>query len=64
MFSGLDLILYIQKDEYLKGLSLGQGVRLDIHPFGSLPFVQDNGMSIAPGLQHYLALRMVIKMQQ
>ena len=53
------MLIYIQDESYIPGLQLGRGIRLDVHPFGSMPFVKDNGISVAPGQQAYVGLRVV-----
>ena len=53
------MILYIEEDEYVNGLQLGRGIRVDIHPYQTMPFVTESGMSVAPGQQAYISLQMV-----
>lgn len=58
-FLGLNLRLYLQEHEYVPGLAEGVGFRLDIHDFGTLPFVEENGLALAPGLENFIAMKRV-----
>ena len=53
------MLLYLEGHEYVAGLSPGRGARVDIHPFKTMPFVEENGISVAPGTTTYVGLRMV-----
>ncbi len=56
---GLSLILYIQEHDYLKSLTTGVGVRVAVHPFGSVPFMSETGISLSPGTENFFGLKMV-----
>ena len=53
------MLLYIQDYEYLKGLTLGKGVRLALHPFNTSAFVVENGISLAPGTEAFIGTKLV-----
>lgn len=61
---GLDLILYIQNREYVKGIQQGRGMRLNVHEYGTQPFVEESGVSIPTGFQTYVGLRQVIELRK
>ncbi|XP_045167548.2 amiloride-sensitive sodium channel subunit alpha-like [Mercenaria mercenaria] len=48
---GLALELNIEQDEYIAALSPDAGVIVTIHPRGTYPFPQDEGISIPPGFK-------------
>ena len=52
------MLMYIEKHEYIEGLTQGQGMRLVIHPFNTMPFVAANGLSLAPGEETYIGIRL------
>jgi hypothetical protein len=56
---GLHLKLFTEHNEHIAGLRAGKGVRLAIHPPGTMPFVAENGISLATGLALYAGLRLV-----
>ncbi|XP_076465407.1 epithelial sodium channel subunit gamma-like [Babylonia areolata] len=55
---GLNMEMFIHQDEYVSALASEAGVRVLIHPRGSAPFPEDNGVSIAPGLSTSISIRM------
>ncbi|XP_053382877.1 degenerin unc-8-like [Mercenaria mercenaria] len=48
---GLVLELNIEQDEYIAALSPDAGVRITIHPRGTYPFPEDDGISVPPGFK-------------
>ena len=58
---GLNLILYVEEREYLRGITQGLGARFVIHPFKTLPFVAENGLSVATGTETFVGIKMVSK---
>ena len=57
--TGLRLVLYLEDHEVIEGLTQGRGARVDIHPFNTMTFPVETGMSVAPGFETYLGIRMV-----
>ncbi|XP_067664680.1 amiloride-sensitive sodium channel subunit gamma-like [Haliotis asinina] len=56
---GLSLELYLDQDEYIAALSPSAGARVLIHPRNSMPFPEDEGISITPGVSTSVGLRKV-----
>ncbi|XP_071102852.1 epithelial sodium channel subunit gamma-like [Haliotis cracherodii] len=56
---GLSLELYLDQEEYIPALSPSAGARVLIHPRNSMPFPEDEGISIAPGVSTSVGLRKV-----
>ncbi|XP_041368150.1 degenerin-like protein asic-1 [Gigantopelta aegis] len=56
---GLSLEMYIEQKEYIGSLTQAAGVRVLIHPRNSMPFPEDQGISIPPGYETYVGIRMV-----
>ena len=55
---GLSLVVYTQEREYLKGLTMGKGMRVQLHPFNTLPILE-NAYSIAPGFETFMGIKLV-----
>ena len=53
------MILFLEKDEYVSGITEGSGVVIDVHPFKTMAFPEHNGISVAPGTTTNVAMRMV-----
>ena len=51
--------MYIESREHIPGMSLGSGLRMDIHPFKTMPFLWRTGLSVPSGAQTYVGLTMV-----
>ena len=51
--------MYVNYAEYLHGHTTGRGLRLDIHPYQTLPFVSENGISVTTGHSTYIGLKLV-----
>lgn len=58
-FSGLELLINIDKDEYLDFLTDGFGIRVDIHDKGTRAYPLESGVSISPGAAAFIGLQMV-----
>ena len=56
---GLHLVLYIEHDDYIKGIQQGRGLRVFVHPFGTQPFVEESGFAVPTGFQTFAAMRQV-----
>ncbi|KAI0207077.1 Degenerin unc-8 [Lamellibrachia satsuma] len=54
---GLSLKLFVEQFEYLESLSDAAGVRLVVHNQTSMPFPEDDGISISPGTKMFVGLR-------
>ena len=55
------MVLYIQERDYTKGINQGRGMRMFIHPYGTQPFVEESGLSVATGFSTFIGLRQVDK---
>ncbi|KAI8786498.1 amiloride-sensitive sodium channel subunit beta, partial [Biomphalaria glabrata] len=53
----LELVLFLELDEYLPGITGGKGAQIVIHPQGSYPFVEEEGIPIAAGSQTIISLK-------
>ena len=51
--------LFVEQFEYLKSVSDAAGVRLVVHNQTSMPFPEDDGISISPGTKTSVGLRRV-----
>ena len=58
-FAGLDLILFTEQHEYLDDFVQDLGFRLQIHPYGTMTNLVQHGISISPGFQTNIGLKMV-----
>ncbi|KAK6989097.1 degenerin unc-8, partial [Biomphalaria glabrata] len=56
---GLELVLFLELDEYLPGITGGKGAQIVIHPQGSYPFVEEEGIPIAAGSQTIISLKQI-----
>ncbi|KAI0240783.1 Acid-sensing ion channel 4-A [Lamellibrachia satsuma] len=54
---GLSMRLFVEQFEYLESLSDAAGVRLVVHNQTSMPFPEDDGISISPGTKTFVGLR-------
>ena len=61
---GLDLVLYSEDYEYIDELAMARGFRVDIHPYGTYPNLQEQGISLETGKQTYIGLKMVLLYSQ
>ena len=58
-FAGLNVLLYVEDHEYIRGITQGLGARYVIHPYKTLPFVAENGLSVATGTETFVGIKMV-----
>ena len=58
-FTGLNTLLYVEDHEYVRGITQGLGARFVIHPYKTLPFVAENGLSVATGTETFVGIKMV-----
>ncbi|CAL1539952.1 unnamed protein product [Lymnaea stagnalis] len=56
---GLEMILFLESDEYIKGISSGTGAQVVVHQQETVPFPDDEGMAIAAGTQSIISIRQV-----
>ncbi|XP_053395303.1 amiloride-sensitive sodium channel subunit alpha-like isoform X1 [Mercenaria mercenaria] len=57
--SGLSLILFLETNEYLKGITTGYGMRVNIQKPSTYPFPADEGMYIPASMETDIALKLV-----
>ena len=57
--SGLTVILYVEKLEYLAGYTSGDGYQISITPWNSMAVPKDGGISLAPGYETSIGLQYV-----
>ena len=55
--NGLKLVLNINQDDYTGILTDLAGIRLSIHNAYSVPFPEDSGINISPGMTTSISLR-------
>ena len=60
--AGLNVKIFIERNEYLKGFTSGNGVRVVVHPFDTQPFVSESGVSLSTGTANYMGMRMVSRL--
>lgn len=60
MFTGLNLELNIQQEEYAKNYTEA-GIRVDISDIGEMPFPLEHGLSAAPGFATSVSIVKVTK---
>ena len=56
---GLSLELYVEQDEYMELLTDSAGIRLMIHNQTSMPFPEDQGLSVRPGTKTFVGIKKV-----
>ncbi|XP_059164362.1 acid-sensing ion channel 1C-like [Physella acuta] len=56
---GLELTLFIETDEYLPGITHNKGVRVVIHEQGTVPFPDEEGLSVMPGTNTYIGIKQI-----
>ncbi|XP_060082850.1 amiloride-sensitive sodium channel subunit beta-like [Ylistrum balloti] len=56
---GLSLILYMQNEEYIHGITQGYGARVTIHQKNTMPFPDDNGFYTSTSFQTSIGLKLV-----
>ena len=58
---GLKLILNIDQEEYVPEVGESAGVRVVVHPQSRMPFPQDEGIVVGPGVLTSIGLRQVLR---
>ena len=56
---GVTLELYVEQEEYVVELTEDAGIRLLLHPNEVMPFPEDGGMLLAPGVLTLFSMKMV-----
>ncbi|ESO89679.1 hypothetical protein LOTGIDRAFT_218777 [Lottia gigantea] len=56
---GMQLIVYLEDKEYIRGLTSGSGAQVVIHDRNTCPFPQNDGIAIASGTESNIGLRLV-----
>ncbi|XP_069127691.1 acid-sensing ion channel 1-like [Argopecten irradians] len=56
---GLSLILFMENEEYIDGITQGYGARVTIHEKNTMPFPLDNGFFSSTSFQTSVALKLV-----
>ncbi|KAK0043844.1 degenerin deg-1, partial [Biomphalaria pfeifferi] len=54
----LKLYMYLEPDEFIPILTQSKGVQIEIHEYGALPDPENKGISLLPGTQSNIALRL------
>ncbi len=55
----MSLIFNIDQKEYVGHLAEAAGVRIVVHPQATMPFPEDEGLSIGPGQLSYVGIKFV-----
>ncbi len=53
------MILHIQNNEFLSGVTIGNGIQVVVHEQGAMPFPSNDGIAVEAGSETNVALRMV-----
>ncbi|XP_046578813.1 amiloride-sensitive sodium channel subunit gamma-like [Haliotis rubra] len=61
---GLKLILNVDQNEYLPFITTSAGVRLQIHEFGSRPYMLELGQSLSTGFETQIGVKPVVYKRQ
>ena len=61
MFPGIKLTLNLEMDEYIKNFASGYGIRMVFHEPGTYPLPAEEGLTLSPGHETSIGLRMVGK---
>uniref|UniRef100_A0A0N5AIR1 Amiloride-sensitive sodium channel n=1 Tax=Syphacia muris TaxID=451379 RepID=A0A0N5AIR1_9BILA len=57
-FHGLSMTLYTQDDEYLARSSQGAGFQVEVHSPEYIPFPEDKGFTVSPGVKTSVAIKL------
>ena len=60
MSTGLSLVLFLQTDEFISGLTNGYGIKMVVHDRGTKPLPQDEGIFIAAATESNIGLVQVL----
>ncbi|OWF34802.1 degenerin deg-1-like [Mizuhopecten yessoensis] len=56
---GLSVILYMQNEEYIHGITQGYGARITVHQKDTIPFPADNGFYASTSFETSIGLKLV-----
>ncbi|PIK51832.1 putative degenerin deg-1-like [Apostichopus japonicus] len=56
---GLTMEIYLEQTEYIPAIQQAAGLRLSIHDQKTMPFPEDNGISVSPGTETSVGVRAV-----
>lgn len=58
--AGLELIFFVQTDEYIRGWTADEGgLQVVVHPYNTMPFPDDEGFAVGGGSSTFVSMRMV-----
>ena len=57
--AGIKLTLNLEIDEYIKNFASGYGIRMVFHEPGTLPLPDEEGLTLSPGSETSIGLKMV-----
>ncbi|XP_050400495.2 degenerin mec-10 [Patella vulgata] len=56
---GLELILFLEKHEFIRGITNGNGIQIMVHDRDSIPHPYDEGIAVAPESETFVGLNML-----
>ncbi|XP_059164385.1 FMRFamide-activated amiloride-sensitive sodium channel-like [Physella acuta] len=56
---GLELVLHLETEEYVPYFTTNNGIRVVVHEPNSLPFPDENGLSVMPGTNTFIGIKQV-----
>ncbi|ELU09235.1 hypothetical protein CAPTEDRAFT_200711 [Capitella teleta] len=56
---GLNMLLYLEEVEHVRGLSGGRGSRFAVHAHNTMPFVGQNGISASSGEETFVGIKLL-----
>ena len=59
LYTGMVLKIFLQNEEYLKGITNGYGIRLTIHHPSTFPYPHDEGIFIPAAMETSIGLKLV-----
>ena len=59
MVTGLSVELFVEQEEYIRELSNAAGIRILVHNDTRMPFPEDEGFSVAPGVKTSIGIKLV-----
>ena len=57
--SGIKLVINLEVDEYISNFTSGYGIRLVFHEPGTFPLPAQEGVTLSPGVETSIGIRMV-----
>ena len=61
MSLGLEIIVFLDTEEYLNGITPIEGLQVVVHPQNTLPFPDDEGIAVSSGSSTMISLKLVSK---